>query len=201
MKMKRVYFFKPVGFDGPIKIGCSDTPFERLTLFAGWSPHPLEMIGFVPGTYADEQFLHECFADSHAHREWFQSSPALRDAIQTILNAGTVDAVRGSLKPVASIRARISRRSSPAMKECTSFKMKVMWTEKRIRKADEKGRWHAPYDITAIIDSWTKRVSIGGDQTPASAAEIARIREYLAAPELHSVHPSWHVISNPEVAA
>jgi hypothetical protein len=98
----RVYFLKPVGMAGPIKIGCSCVPEERLSVLAAWSPIDLELIGSVVGTFQDERWLHRCFADAHHRREWFLATPKLVAAIDAILSAGTVDAVRAELKPVGT---------------------------------------------------------------------------------------------------
>lgn len=38
MRNTHVYFIKPIGMDGPIKIGCSDKPARRLITLAAWSP-------------------------------------------------------------------------------------------------------------------------------------------------------------------
>jgi hypothetical protein len=97
--MRWVYFIKPVGLEGPIKIGISIKPLIRLEEFSACSPLPLEMIGFVPGTELDERFMHDCFADHHSHREWYRSSPKLRDAIASALQATRVDVLRGVLIP------------------------------------------------------------------------------------------------------
>ena len=98
--MKRIYFIKPVGHAGPIKIGTSVSPESRLHDLGAWSPLPLELIGAVEGSIADEFYLHRCFADCHSHREWFTPTPKLIASIEAILSAGTVDAVRSDLKPV-----------------------------------------------------------------------------------------------------
>lgn len=88
--MKRhVYFIKPIGMDGPIKIGTSHSPLERIKTFATWSPIPLELIGAVPGSHAEETFLHQRFADLHSHLEWFRSSPLLLRTIRRILDGET----------------------------------------------------------------------------------------------------------------
>jgi hypothetical protein len=102
--MKYLYFLKPIGMDGPIKIGCAKVPEVRMRTFAVWSPFPLELIGKVPGIGTDERFLHRCFADSHTHFEWFLYTPELARAIAQILEAGTVDVVRDRLIPLRDIR-------------------------------------------------------------------------------------------------
>lgn len=100
MREIRIYFIKPIGHAGPIKIGTSVSPEGRIHDLGAWSPVPLELIGSVKGTISEEFYLHRCFADSHSHREWFNPTPKLLAAMEAILSAGTVDAVRGDLKPV-----------------------------------------------------------------------------------------------------
>lgn len=185
---------KPIGLDGPIKIGCSETPMQRLETLACWSPFPLEVIGSVVGSFEDEKFLHHCFADHHSHREWFRSSEKLRNAIAEILHAGSVDAIRGRIEPVGSIRVKYGHAArSPEQKLCTSYKMKLIWAEKRLRKMGEDTRWHAPADVEKIMSAWDKRTSTGGNMQPPPAAEMARLDEFLENPQIHSVFPSWRM--------
>lgn len=108
-KSRNIYFIKPCGFDGPVKIGCSEIPMTRLDQISVWSPWPLELVGFVPGDMADETYLHQCFYSSHLHREWFHSTPMLRRAIKQIIEAGSVDAVRDWLHAEKSVRAKTDR--------------------------------------------------------------------------------------------
>lgn len=75
--MKRVYFLKPIGMAGPIKIGCSQWPENRLKALDIWSPFPLELIVSVPGEHQEERRLHWRFRDSRSHGEWFFVSPDL----------------------------------------------------------------------------------------------------------------------------
>lgn len=77
MRAKRVYFLRPVGQVGPIKIGCSVFPEGRLDNFTLWSPQPLELIVSVPGTHANERALHGMFRKHHVHGEWFGASKQL----------------------------------------------------------------------------------------------------------------------------
>jgi hypothetical protein len=104
-----VYFIKPVGMDGPIKIGLSSDPGRRLREFGTWSPIPLEIIGTIPGTWADEQYLHECFAGDHLHGEWFCYSDALAVAIKKILADGNLQRARETLKPLLNLRSKKNR--------------------------------------------------------------------------------------------
>jgi hypothetical protein len=78
---REVYFLKPVGMDGPIKIGCGFEPRERLGAYTAWSPYPLEIILTIPGSLDLERNIQDCFLDCHSHSEWFHASPRLLAAI------------------------------------------------------------------------------------------------------------------------
>lgn len=88
--MKRVYFIKPVGMDGPIKIGCSQSPNTRRAALASWSPFALEIIAEIDGDHDMERRFHALFAETHQRREWFGWSRRLAATIAAI-NDGTFD--------------------------------------------------------------------------------------------------------------
>lgn len=100
---KRVYFIKPVGMIGPIKIGCSRMLEDRLTQLMAVSPFPLEIIHSEPGEHVLERQLHRCFADYHSHLEWFHPGPRLLAALGKIKSglsipeAVDLNDVRGSI--------------------------------------------------------------------------------------------------------
>ena len=179
MKSGFIYFIRPVGMDGPIKIGHSIEPLNRLNAFSTWSPFPLEIIGSVPGAMADETFLHQCFSDLHTHREWFLSNPALRRSIQTILSAGTVDAVRKTLVPKNGIKNRSRRPRTPEAKLQTSYKMRVDWATRKLRgnTPPTEVYYLAPSDVSEIIRRWNYH---RGPAERPTDAEIARLDDFLA---------------------
>lgn len=88
--MKRVYFIKPIGMDGPIKIGCSWAPDHRREGLETWSPFPLELLATIEGTGQLERQFHALFADDHSHKEWFRVTPELLGVIAAV-QAGTFD--------------------------------------------------------------------------------------------------------------
>ncbi|WP_230280240.1 GIY-YIG nuclease family protein [Croceicoccus sp. Ery15] len=88
--MKRVYFIKPVGMDGPVKIGCSQSPTSRRDALSTWSPFELEIVAEIEGGFDTEQCFHAMFEEQHQRREWFSWSEQLQDVIDSI-NAGTFD--------------------------------------------------------------------------------------------------------------
>src|SRR4051812_4992089 len=89
-----IYFIKPIGWAGPIKIGFSIRPLVRIQPIQANSPIPLEIIGQTPGSMADEWYLHRCFADQFSHAEWFHVSGTLNMAIKGILKEGVQYAYR-----------------------------------------------------------------------------------------------------------
>jgi len=88
--MKFVYFIKPIGMDGPVKIGCSDDHKGRLADLMAKSPFPLEVVASVPGDHVLEARLHRLFIASNTHSEWFNWSPELQDVIDAA-RAGTFE--------------------------------------------------------------------------------------------------------------
>lgn len=85
-----VYFIKPIGMDGPIKIGHSFSPDRRRETLALWSPFPLEIVAEYDGTPATERQFHTLFVGQHVHHEWFTPTPALVAVIASI-NDGSFD--------------------------------------------------------------------------------------------------------------
>lgn len=183
-KQQNVYFVKPVGLDGPIKIGCSDVPANRLLALGAWSPFPLELIGSVPGVMTDESFMHQCFADTHSHREWFHFTPALGAAIAKVLAAGTVTILEATHTPKGSIR-RSKRARSPEWRQWFSYSARVRWAERKLRKNGDGTPWHAPRDVCQIIDRRYSGKAISSEET-------ARLDRYLANPASEGTIPSWY---------
>lgn len=184
-----VYFIKPVLMDGPIKVGCSEIPTSRLENLAAWSPWPLMIIGTVPGTIKDEQYLHRCFAKWHSHREWFHSTPELRKIIDEILTAGKLDTFFETLKPVGSIRKRRDH-ITPERSSYLSYSARIRLAGDRLRKLGEDSAWHTPDYIDQILGRWYRGFKANTAHLP-EAADMARLNEFLADPATHSVVPSW----------
>lgn len=88
--MSTVYFIKPCGFRGPIKIGCSMAPLKRAQSLRAWCPFPLEILATIPGDGKLERRFHSQFAHLHEGSEWFTAAPELIAAVEEI-KAGTFD--------------------------------------------------------------------------------------------------------------
>lgn len=125
IRQKVVYFIRPIGMSGPIKIGTSVDPEKRLRDISVWSPLPLEIIGKFPGSAAQENYLHRRFADQHSHGEWFRPSELLLWTIERIL-AG---------EPLASVCAGIPDGPPSPLK---SFRTKRPGSGRRRRRVNSR---------------------------------------------------------------
>ena len=68
-----IYFIG--GDDGPIKIGLTNAPLNRLRDFQIGSPVILKIHALVEGGFADEADYHRLFAPHRLHGEWFSPAP------------------------------------------------------------------------------------------------------------------------------
>lgn len=101
-----VYFIRPVGMDGPIKIGTSIMAHERLRELMTWSPVPLEIAVEISGHHELERALHSCFADAHSHREWFHPSPRLVALVEALIRGVPVEQAIDLSAAVGSIHSK-----------------------------------------------------------------------------------------------
>lgn len=132
-----IYFVKPVGMDGPIKIGCSKAPIDRVENLSRWSPFPLEIIATAPGNLKVERNLHDCFIDGYSHHEWFHPTPEMLAGIEAVKNGATIakafdlKARKGSMyKQEWSEARREHMRWATIMR----FAQRRLWAEKYPRR-------------------------------------------------------------------
>ncbi len=89
-----IYFVKPVGETGPIKIGSAKDPIERLAGLQLASPVALEIVALLDSVPSLERALQHKFAESHRHGEWFDWSPAL----QALIDNHSIEPIAGPLR-------------------------------------------------------------------------------------------------------
>jgi hypothetical protein len=80
-----VYFIETE--DGEfVKIGYSARPYQRLSQLGTLRPgaFALRVIGWIPGTYRTERWLHAKFSTDRDNGEWFRNSMRLRAFIAAI---------------------------------------------------------------------------------------------------------------------
>jgi hypothetical protein len=178
-----VYFIKPVGQDGPVKIGVSVTTRKRLEALAAWSPAPLEIVVSIPGDRSLEQNLHQCFDDLLIHHEWFRADPritALMDKLLAGVPVGEAIDLNDRKIPDMSSKARAWVRNPEARLRC-SYNMRLGWAERKLNKASND-YWAIPADVTLIMRRWG---GIGHVQASPGVHEIARLDQVLSAPSEH----------------
>lgn len=176
-----VYFIKPVGMDGPIKIGCSAHTGKRLLMLSNWSPFPLEILVEIEGGFDLEGNIHQCFADLHLHREWFRAHPRLTSAIAAIASGAPVaDAIdlndkRGKLdrKPTGAAQWADHTRRYMGLLHKTRFAV--------LRAARVTGE---PMVRPEWLDSILDRIRAG---KPMTAEDEAAVERFMADPGHHSV--------------
>lgn len=89
-RQHHVYFIRPVGMDGPVKIGCSVHTGKRLQDLTVWSPYRLEIVATIPGDTALERRFHHAFLADRLHSEWFAASSRLTQVMAEVA-AGVFD--------------------------------------------------------------------------------------------------------------
>lgn len=118
MTVRHIYFVRPVGAVGPVKIGISARPQERVIELLEWSPVDLEIAHLLPGNYKLERDIHDALANDHIRREWFKATPRVCNLVEG-LRAGRdiaqlidLSLKEGSIYPDQSTRrARRSRKA------------------------------------------------------------------------------------------
>jgi hypothetical protein len=164
--MSRVYFIKPIGMDGPIKVGCSFSPDTRRRTLDTWSPFALEIIAEIDGDFDLERRFHALLREWHQRREWFDGTPEVWSVINAV-KAGTFD-VTTLPEPTNICHNKAS----------SSAAHKASWTPERRMRASYDGRvrWTQIRSRT-VCPVYT---SLVGDPDMR-----ARIDEYLHDPQRH----------------
>jgi hypothetical protein len=191
---QRVYFIKPVGMDGPIKIGCSDKPDQRLLVLAAWSPFELEIIGSVPGSFKDENALHRRFANLHTRKEWFMSSPLLRQTIERILAGTSIAEACKDLAEKGAIRGQKRPAKTPDRKLFLEYGNRIRSAVRALWRAGEGGRWEKPQDVAKIMHDWRCDKVHGHSPITPTPEQFARLDEFLADPKKYARFIEWKPI-------
>lgn len=76
MSRGQIYFVEDLGSvtstTSAVKIGfTTGRPIKRLHSLQSGSPNTLDLLGYIPGTQADEHRMHELLDHAHIRGEWF----------------------------------------------------------------------------------------------------------------------------------
>ncbi len=115
--MKSIYFMRPIGQRGPIKIGCSGLPLERLRILTLWSPLPLEVIAVCDGQHHGvERRLHMMFRAAHSHGEWFHPLPELETFVARVAAGERIEDMIGPTPFPGPRRHKLTNLSTEALR-------------------------------------------------------------------------------------
>lgn len=83
-KLRTVYFIRPAGERGPVKIGCSIDAERRLAQLQIEADDRLEIVASASGSMDDERRIQSLFWHDRIRREWFNWSPVLQLLIDAV---------------------------------------------------------------------------------------------------------------------
>ena len=174
-----VYFIRQIGTQGPVKIGHSRVPQERLLHVALWSPVDLELWLTTPGSRKDEYNLHCALIETHRRQEWFSYSPALQ-AIYDQVSSGVrlADAIpeHSGLHPTHHAASNMNRRRTAAEREIHSVRS-------RARNASKRTGFSPPQSLTAAYEKWRGAKRSRSERMPPIL--IAEYERFIASPNVY----------------
>ena len=180
-----IYFIKPIGLDGPVKIGWSTKPESRLLCLMIFSPLPLEIVAKVPGTTELERNLHACFAESHSHCEWFQATPKLTAAVDALRQGLPIEKAVDLAGQIGPIRADFAP-PSPERHLFLRLRRKLGLSLAKANRAVGDGpQLRAPDDVANILSEWSGRLR--REPWTPGRSELLRVEETIADPLKHGI--------------
>lgn len=170
--MKRVYFIKPVGMQGPVKIGTSIRPAGRCSSLAAWSPFPLEVVAEIEGDELLEARFHRMFVASHERLEWFTWTPELQAVIDAIaagsFNLCALPEYAGRLATLQANGGALTE-----LDEAYAAALREHYSKEHRHRWDFRGRVVAMHQFRGLKDESIKRKLLADltayDLAPAQA--------------------------------
>jgi len=179
-----VYFIRPAGMLGPIKIGFSEAPTSRLETLAAWSPFKLEIAATIPGSRLLESSIHDCFGDDWSHREWFFPSRRLVEFV-TRIAAGVPIENAVDLNDKRGKRPRRGAEISESDKLCSNYNQRLAGACRRAQNAlGPKWTVGEPDFVAAIMRPWRGSYRGGRSQRgpQPTATQLAEVDRFLHDP-------------------
>lgn len=188
-----VYFIRPVGMSGPVKIGCSNWPQDRLDTLSAWSPYPLEIVAEIAdGDMQMERRIHCLFAEQHSHREWFRESPALTSMIDRLRAGESIGDIIDVHQPVGRWRVIKRKPLTDAQRIGIGYRMKLYRARKPFWDGEWQDRRYFPHAIYSALDE------MQSGQMP-TAEQRAQMDAFIADAKSHVV--SWAELESQQKAA
>jgi hypothetical protein len=176
-----VYFVRPTGKLGPIKIGYSSKDVrERVRQISAQSPLPVEMVACVPGSKRLEANIHQCLAASHSHFEWFHPTDEVLAFLEKVIAGVAVDQAIDLSSRRGHIRINPSTQWDAATRKKMSYLHKVRLATNRARKA--LGSFVMPPPAIRAAIAEMRKAPLNADQEAAIAAYIANPVDHCILP-------------------
>lgn len=175
MTKRFVYFMKPVGMEGPIKIGCSEAPEERLLTLAAWSPFPLEVIATIPGNFDLEAKVHNRFAHLHSHKEWFRIGPDLRACVFRLNRGLSIEQAIDLDNATGKVRKYNKEGSKVRRSYFAKINGRLRGWEKRTGR-----NLNAPEWVDAIMGRWAGYRAWQDERREPTPDELASLDQFIA---------------------
>lgn len=172
-----VYFARPIGQRGPVKIGCSLNTEARLSTLMTWSPLPLEIAARVEGDATLERRLHSIFRAHHSHREWFNPNDELDDLISRLQKGEELGSIIDLTADVVPFNYRKNWRT-PEYRVYASYAGRMRWAFLPLHQ-HKSGPYAPPNDVSEILSRWLR------SGVRPSANELARLEAVIANPVEH----------------
>lgn len=146
-----------------MKIGCSRKPLRRVKEIGEWIPFEIELVAATDGSYDLEAAIHNHFADSWSHLEWFRVTPEMEAMVDDI-NAGRPITLRPWRKDTLKMRR-------------TTLKKRA---SRRITMAEKRAGIKGFYSLRGRPDYLLEAIASfrGPHKPPPSAEALAAIARY-----------------------
>ncbi len=105
---KRLYFIR-AGDNGPVKIGIADSIPERMATLQSASAVTLCLIREIPGNRAQEQWLHQRFAEVRLRGEWFTFTEEMLTVVPPALHNRAGRAITANEAPSDPYRVALEQ--------------------------------------------------------------------------------------------
>lgn len=151
--MTWVYFIKPIGMAGPIKIGCSCSPDKRRETLEAWCPFPLEILAEIEGDGRLERRFHARHKEAHKRGEWFEPTAEILSDIAAIA-AGEFDINSLPDPERVTHRHRDNSYVTPEWRYRRSVSARLQKRKRDLSLPQWRAVWGDFYDRFGLLDNW-----------------------------------------------
>lgn len=154
-----IYFLRRADGEGPVKIGCSQAPEERLATMMSWSPYPLAMLTKIAGDETLELRFHARLATSWSHGEWFSGTADALSVVDRVVG-GDFDFAELPEKGKRCVRPRDYRRVKWTDGMKLRSRLQRLFSRSGIREPDDVKAASEAFDTLSPSEQVTARALI-----------------------------------------